>query len=375
MAMADAKILNRFRGWLGYSDPMEASPGDNRSEAHTPALPSSLASLGLIDEITDFHHAHGLGVSSDSLAFAYDLITGSDPRLAGLVSRRLREQLPIDGAWIEETRKTARDEDTRSIATLRERLEKSIHDFSKTTRDARSATSDYQTVLQVHVDELSAVNKAGEVITELANVAKAMLDRTRDIEDRMARSERETRQLQRRLEEAKRSAEVDHLTGLPNRRAFEAVLEKEYAETRRSREALCVAFCDIDKFKAIIDLHGHDAGDRVLKLVAKTLSEISDDRCHVARHGGEEFVVLFRGKTAREAKEELDETRQSLASRNLVNRANDTPFGTVSFSAGVADVFAYANTRAALKAADEALYHAKEHGRNRIEIAIPADET
>ena len=375
MTMADAKILNRFRGWLGYSDPMEASPGDNRSEAHTPALPSSLANLGLIDEITDFHHAHGLGVSSDSLAFAYDLITGSDPRLAGLVSRRLREQLPIDGAWIEETRKTARDEDTRSIATLRERLEKSIHDFSKTTRDARSATSDYQTVLQVHVDELSAVNKAGEVITELANVAKAMLDRTRDIEDRMARSERETRQLQRRLEEAKRSAEVDHLTGLPNRRAFEAVLEKEYAETRRSREALCVAFCDIDKFKAINDLHGHDAGDRVLKLVAKTLSEISDDRCHVARHGGEEFVVLFRGKTAREAKEELDETRQSLASRNLVNRANDTPFGTVSFSAGVADVFAYANTRAALKAADEALYHAKEHGRNRIEIAIPADET
>ncbi len=375
MTMADAKILNRFRGWLGYSDPLEATPGNNRSEANAPALPSSLATFGLIDEITAFHHAHGLGVSSDSLAFAYDLITGSDPRLTGIVSRRLREQLPIDGGWIEATRRTARDEDTRSIANLRERLEKSIQDFSKTTRDARSATSDYQTVLQVHVDELSAVNKAGEVITELANVAKAMLDRTRDIEDRMARSERETRQLQRRLEEAKRSAEVDHLTGLPNRRAFEAVLEREYAETRRLREALCVAFCDIDKFKAINDLHGHDAGDRVLKLVAKTLSDISDDRCHVARHGGEEFVVLFRGKTAREAKDELDETRQSLASRNLVNRATDTPFGTVSFSAGVADVFAYANTRAALKAADEALYHAKEHGRNRIEIAIPADVT
>ncbi len=120
-------------------------------------------------------------MSSDSLAFAYDFITASDPRLAGLVNRRLREHLPIDSAWIEQTRKAARDDDSRSIATLRERLEKSIHEFSKTTRDARSATSDYQSVLQVHVDELSAVNKAGEVITELANVAKAMLDRTRDI--------------------------------------------------------------------------------------------------------------------------------------------------------------------------------------------------
>ncbi|MFM6932935.1 MAG: diguanylate cyclase [Novosphingobium sp.] len=373
--MTDAKILNRVRGWLGYGDPSDVSPHHEQSQRHAPDQPCSRANLGLIDEISDFHHAHGLGVTSDSLAFAYDLITGSDPRLAGLVSRRLRDRLPIDGEWIEQTRKAACNDDSLAITTLRERLEKSIRDFSQTTRDARSATSDYQNVLQVHVDELGAVNKAGEVITELANVAKAMLDRTRDIEDRMAKSERETRQLQRRLEEAKRSAEVDHLTGLPNRRAFEGVLEKEYAEAKRSRDALSVAFCDIDKFKLINDVHGHDAGDRVLKLVARILSEISDDRCHVARHGGEEFVVAFRGKTAREAQRTLDETRESLCSRKLVNRATDTPFGTVSFSAGVADVFAYADTRAALKAADEALYLAKEHGRNRIELAVSSAES
>lgn len=368
--MADAKILTRMRGWLGYVDLGEAGPDGPFAEAQARHAPPSLANIGLIDEISEFHHMHGLSVSSASLAFACDLITGSDPRLPEQVNRRVRDHLPIDADWIDQVRKGSRDDDSRSIATLRERLEKSIHDFSKTTRDARSATSDYQSVLQVHVNEFSAVDKAGEAITELAKVAKAMLDRTRDIEDRMARAERETRQLQHRLEEAKRSAEVDHLTGLPNRRAFEGVLEKEYADTKRSREALCVAFCDIDKFKAINDLHGHDAGDRVLKLVARTLSEISDDRCHVARHGGEEFVVLFRGKTASQARETLDETRESLASRNLVNRATDTPFGTVSFSAGVADVFAYPNTRAALKAADEALYQAKERGRNRIEIAV-----
>jgi diguanylate cyclase len=373
--MTDAKILNRVRVWLGYGGSSDAAPAPEHLEGSAPAHVSSRANLGLIDEISDFHHAHGLGVSADSLGFAYDLIAGSDPRLTGLVSRRLRERLPIDGEWIEQTRKTARDDDSRAITTLRERLEKSIKDFSQTTRDARSATSDYQSVLQVHVDELGAVNKAGEVITELANVAKAMLDRTRDIEDRMARSERETRQLQRRLEEARRSAEIDHLTGLPNRRAFEAVLEKEYAEAKRSRDALSVAFCDIDKFKLINDLHGHDAGDRVLKLVARILSEISDDRCHVARHGGEEFVVAFRGKTAREAMQTLDETRESLCARKLVNRATDTPFGTVSFSAGVADVFAYPDTRAALKAADEALYQAKEHGRNRIELAGPMSQS
>ena len=366
--MADSNILVRFRGWLGYTAHEEALPHDGNND---PAIGHhvSRATLSVIEQITEFHRVHGLNVTGESLAFAYDLVTGSDMRLMGLVNRRLRDEMPVDSEWIEAVRVNNGADDSRSITKLRERLEKSILDFSQTTRDARSATSDYQTALQGHVDELSAVNKAGEVITELANVAKAMLDRTRDIEDRMARSERETRQLQRRLDEARRSAEIDHLTGLPNRRAFEGVLEKEYAEARRSRDALCVAFCDIDKFKAINDLHGHDAGDRVLKLVARTLAEISDDRCHVARHGGEEFVVLFRGKTAREAREQLDETREALASRHLVNRATDTPFGVVSFSAGVADVFAFPSPREALKAADEALYEAKARGRNRIEIA------
>src|SRR3546814_9014444 len=101
------------------------------------------------------------------------------------------------------------------------------------------------------------------------------------------------------LARAKRDAEVDYLTGLPNRRAFEALLERHYREAREQPVALSVAFCDIDNFKAINDAHGHDAGDRVLKVIADTLAQISNDNCHVARHGGEELVMLFRGQIGR----------------------------------------------------------------------------
>ena len=114
-------------------------------------------------------------------------------------------------------------------------------------------------------------------------------------------------------------------------------------------EHLCVAFCDVDHFKRINDTHGHDAGDRVLRAVAHSLARISNDRCHVARHGGEEFVVLFRGQSLNEAWDVLEEARSQQAERRLVNRANDMPFGKITFSCGLADVFAYPDPRAALR--------------------------
>jgi diguanylate cyclase len=200
-----------------------------------------------------------------------------------------------------------------------------------------------------------------------------MMRRSRELEKQMLRSEAQSRTLRRRLDEARHTADHDHLTGLPNRRAFETLFEEQYRQARAAMEPLCVAFCDIDHFKAINDGHGHEAGDRVLKLVAECLAHLSNDRCHVARHGGEEFVLLLRGDTQAEAVAKLDLLREQLAARRLVNRATDEPFGQVTFSAGVADVFACGDPRTALRAADGALYRAKNSGRNRVEPAVDAD--
>jgi diguanylate cyclase len=209
-------------------------------------------------------------------------------------------------------------------------------------------------------------------VHELVSLARTMLDRTANLERDMARSMLETRALRRSLEQARRSAEEDHLTGLPNRRAFEQRYTAEFAAAKEVGEQLAVAFCDIDNFKRINDQHGHEAGDRVLKNVASALKRISDDRCHVARHGGEEFVVLLRGRSLHQAWELLDDARAALAERQMVNRATDTPFGKVTFSAGIADVFAFTDLRSALRAADRALYRAKAEGRNRVMVADPS---
>ncbi|MES2300938.1 MAG: GGDEF domain-containing protein [Pseudomonadota bacterium] len=366
---------SRLMKWLGLtadSESVEDAPVAELANFRDPTareiwLPAKRRLLG---KVADFLIDHDLEVLPWTLEIAYDCVTGANPRVAQLILERTESGQQVTINWLEHVyREEEGDGTAELLAVLMARLEDSLVDFSRTTTSARHATSEYGAALQQHVDDLEQVSKAGVVITELAGLARAMMTRTREIEHELNESEQRALNLQKNLDEARRVADEDHLTGLPNRRAFETLFEKEHACASAAAEPLCVAFCDIDHFKRINDTHGHAAGDRVLKVVAETLNRISDSRCHVARHGGEEFAVLFRALTPQQAWDRLEAAREEIAERRLVNWANDMPFGRVTFSGGIADVFAYPSRSDALRAADEALYAAKQGGRNQIIFA------
>ena len=324
--------------------------------------------------IDQFLDAHALELTPRSLKVAWTYLSRSDEDLVSALDRRIRSGRQITLEWLSDfIDRRGLSEEAAELRDLMHRLEASVEEFGKSSDEAHGAASDYHSALSGHIGELEQVAKASAVISEMAQIGKAMLRRTHEIERQMLRSSAQTRALKRRLDEARRCSEEDHLIGLPNRRAFEAVFDSEYRAAGEAREQLCVVFCDIDHFKRVNDEHGHEAGDRVLKLVAEMLSAVSDDRCHVARHGGEEFVVLLRGQSPEQALGRLDKVRSELSKRRLVNRATDTPFGQITFSAGVAEVFAYDDPRSALQAADAALYRAKLEGRNRILLAEAQD--
>lgn len=362
----------KSRWWQWFSGSAAADADEPGVEAQVPREVTARevwlpAKRRMISKIADFLIDHDLEVLPTTLTVAYECVTGGAPRLAQQILERTEKGLPITLGWIEEQRgETTHDKSGEALAVLMGRLEDSLEEFSKTTSGARNATSEYSSALRQHVDELEGVGRAGVVITELAALTRAMMERSIAIETELACSERRAEILQTSLEETRRIADMDHLTGLPNRRAFEHMLDREMRDARDAGESLCVAFVDIDHFKRVNDTHGHPAGDRVLKFVGETLNRIADARCFVARHGGEEFAVLLRNHTVDKAWKRLDSAREEIAERRLVNRTNDTPFGRITFSGGIADVFAYADKSAALKAADEALYMAKQSGRNRI---------
>lgn len=347
------------------ADPIQAS-----DDGH--ALAGDLAEdprRELLASISSFILQHDLAVNAENLAAACSAFSGAAPWLARSIAARAQAGEPITGSWLKAQHTgEASQREREAPFRLAEELDRSLRAFVRNSGSARNVTTKFGLELGRHVDQLDEIHPA-VATSSLAALVEEMAERTRWAEMQLRESEKEAEELRLRLDRARTDAERDHLTGLPNRRAFEFVFKRQYEEAKTAREALSVAFCDVDRFKDINDRHGHDAGDRILKFIAETLSRISDNNCHVARHGGEEFVVLFRGYGLDEAADKLNGAREELAARKLVNRHTDEPIGQISFSAGLADVWRYPGRQEALRAADDALLCAKRSGRNRVIIA------
>lgn len=158
----------------------------------------------------------------------------------------------------------------------------------------------------------------------------------------------------------------DDLTGLPNRRFMQEQLAQQIADAERNGTLFSIALVDIDRFKAINDRYGHAVGDEVLVRVAASLKLAIRESDVCARWGGEEFLMLFPGCSLVDAEKLSERIRASVASVPI--RA--TPAEGISVSIGVAEYVRGESLDTALRRADEALYRAKEAGRNRVVAAI-----
>lgn len=165
-----------------------------------------------------------------------------------------------------------------------------------------------------------------------------------------------------------RQAAQDPLTGLANRRQLARQAGAALARAERGGHPLTVAMVDLDHFKQYNDLYGHPAGDRVLARLGRALARVARaPPDQVARIGGEEFCLVLHGLDAIQARARLDRVLADLAARRIGHTGS--PFGRVTFSAGVAQRAPAEDFPALLARADAALYAAKHDGRNRIRLA------
>jgi diguanylate cyclase (GGDEF)-like protein len=214
--------------------------------------------------------------------------------------------------------------------------------------------------------QLTRDDELGSLSAIFDGMAAQIESSTRDLEAKVAARSADLAAVNARLQEAVREldrlARIDALTQVPNRRQFEEVLAREL-ERRRTTSLIMV---DVDHFKQFNDTWGHHVGDVVLREVAQLLGQGLRGEDVLARYGGEEFVVVLPATPAEAAREVAERLRAKVAGHDFAP-ATGHAVGPVTISLGLACLPDDAATDVELKEhADQALYAAKQAGRNRV---------
>jgi diguanylate cyclase len=227
-----------------------------------------------------------------------------------------------------------------------------------------------------HNENLTDVNKSlgvaqdreslRKIVSNLARTAREMESSNRTLEERLTASRQEIGQLQAHLEAVRAESLTDPLTGLSNRKCFDAAFTLAINDAHANSSNLSLLLADIDHFKKFNDTYGHLIGDQVLRLVARALKDNVKGSDMAARFGGEEFAVVLPTTSLRQATTVAEHIRQAVMSKELMKRSTGENLGRITMSIGVASLRRGETASSLIERADSCLYAAKRNGRNRV---------
>ncbi len=275
------------------------------------------------------------------------------------------------------------------LQRLNERLESFQSNLQAATAghaDNRSAARQMDTQIREQVDGLQSSMQEAADLEDLKHVLENHLEgllgtmdqhqkqrdereqevaaRLHSLAERVAHMEQEAQGYREHLEEQRQKALVDPLTGLPNRAAWSERLDHEVTQWQQHGNTLLLAMLDLDHFKRINDNYGHLAGDKVLKIIASVLCKRLRGTDFIARFGGEEFVLLMPSTVPAAGLKLLESLRASIEACPFHFKGEPV---TITVSIGMTAFRQGEHGDQALKRADQALYRAKNAGRNRVE--------
>jgi diguanylate cyclase len=275
------------------------------------------------------------------------------------------------------------------LQRLNERLESFQSNLQAATAghaDNRSAARQMDTQIREQVDGLQSSMQEAADLEDLKHVLENHLEgllgtmdqhqkqrdereqevaaRLHSLAERVAHMEQEAQGYREHLEEQRQKALVDPLTGLPNRAAWSERLDHEVKHWQQHGNTLLLAMLDLDHFKRINDNYGHLAGDKVLKIIASVLRKRLRGTDFIARFGGEEFVLLMPSTVPAAGLKLLESLRASIEACPFHFKGEPV---TITVSMGMSAFRPGEHGDQVLKRADQALYRAKNAGRNRVE--------
>ncbi|MCA3181515.1 MAG: diguanylate cyclase [Burkholderiaceae bacterium] len=312
------------------------------------------------------------------------------------------ETVADEGSWIvsqvDAVRDAVRDgSDRRSLAAARQLLQHALVTQQSIVRSRRDAVvalrdllphlvqqmthlgehaSGFGETLNEHLDAISNADSLEHIaervrglIADTRAVHQTFDDARRDLGERSERAatlESEVERLERELAQASERLLTDHLTRTANRAGLERAFDRALQQLRGTGDPLAIALLDIDDFKKVNDALGHQAGDGALRHLAGLLQGKVRAGDTVARYGGEEFVILLPGMTDVQSREMLVRVQRELTREVYLYESKQI---FITFSAGTTRVDPQDSIESAIGRADDAMYQAKNAGKNCVAIA------
>ncbi len=263
-----------------------------------------------------------------------------------------------------------RDED--AVRRAGDQINTTIQSMSGVVQDVKSATSEYSDKLGGVSGRIETIDDPGElreILTTVMTDTEGMLQQNQKLEEQLDKSSEVMEELQRDLENVRREALTDGLTGLANRKAFDAEIGRIAGEMQRTGAPFSLLMVDIDHFKNFNDNFGHQIGDQVLRLVARTLTDGVKGRDMAARYGGEEFAIILPDTPLKAAVTVAESLRRAVATKDVINRSTGEKLSRITMSVGAAEFAGEEEVSDLIERADAALYTAKHNGRNQVAAA------
>ncbi|MEP3227090.1 MAG: diguanylate cyclase [Parasphingorhabdus sp.] len=340
---------------------------DNDNEESCPVCIEEDGQRTPLFAIASFIRQHNLSLSSNNLELAWEYICGGKSVLKNEILGLSSAGRLNNSSAAELHDKYLRSDIGVQIDKILKEAITQIHQTSQIIDDGTKNSIEAETNLIEHADHIrTQPGDLDNAIQKLLDLSHLMVESTRENREQISETNKKLAELQTELEQARNEADFDQLTKLPNRRKFERTLDDLLEKLIQGGAAPILVFIDIDHFKKVNDTFGHECGDRVLRLVADELSTMSNSKCHTSRYGGEEFAMIFEDKSIDQACKLVDQCRETLSRRALVDLETGQSLGKLTFSAGVAECLQSDTKRSLLRKADLALYEAKSQGRNTV---------
>jgi diguanylate cyclase len=313
---------------------------------------------------------HNIPITPKNYSVWYKYFTFGDKELNRVIDEALRSKDSFSKEFNESLyQRFCADKDERELLKIKDDLRQVLLIIFKEMAELTGHTEEYDRMISQSVGMLSKTDSIQEiraVVGDILKKTKTLGQFGKSFSYKLKEATQALETLKKDFEQVKSEATIDPLTGVTNRKFFDNALSSITDEATLKGSPLSLLMIDIDRFKNFNDVHGHLIGDEVLKFVARKIKDLVKGGDLVARFGGEEFAVILPRTTLENARIVGESIRSFFPKTSLKTKKTSMVLGNITVSIGIGSFRSGESPETLLRRTDEALYAAKEAGRNRI---------